>query len=83
MKPWDKAEKLRIILSGARIDFHRHDGESWRLVGSQSRRGLEGDPSLLCLGKMAENGSCQGFPQRALTCCSQLRAINSCPCGSG
>jgi hypothetical protein len=48
---------VRITLAGNMLRFEVKGGDSWMLIDMQSRRGLEGDPAKLRLGKLAEDGS--------------------------
>ena len=63
----DRPETVRILLDPQRVYFQAKSGSTWRLIDSQSRRGLDGDPVALRVGKLAENGSWgdHGGPQGA------------------
>jgi len=53
----EQSRTVRITLHGDMLRFEVKGGDSWMLIDMQSRRGLEGDPAKLRLGKLAEDGS--------------------------
>lgn len=55
--PADQSRTVRILLAEQEVWFQVKDGEEWVTVDVQSRRGREGDPAMVRLGKLAENGT--------------------------
>ncbi len=55
----ERPKTVRIVLDAHRVHFQTKAGPKWRLIASQSRQNLEGDPIALRLGKLAENGAWQ------------------------
>ncbi len=48
---------VRILLADQEVWFQVKDGGEWITVDVQPRRGREGDPAIVRLGKLAENGT--------------------------
>ncbi|KKK86614.1 hypothetical protein LCGC14_2761470, partial [marine sediment metagenome] len=58
----ERPETVRIVLDDQTVHFLAKAGTRWRLIDSQSRNNLQGDPVAVRLGKLAENGSWEDFP---------------------
>lgn len=56
-----RARNVRVVLGPESVLFQVQDGERWQTVDTQSRKGLEGTPSALRVGKLAEDGAWEDF----------------------
>lgn len=57
----DQYRTVRIMLTPDQVLYQIKDGDHWQTVDTQSRVGREGDPSVVRLGKLGENGSWTDF----------------------
>jgi hypothetical protein len=55
--PAKQIRTVRILLADQEVWFQVRDGEEWVTIDAQSRRGREGDPAMVRLGKLAEDGT--------------------------